>query len=232
MKKLNLLLFCFALFYACDDRQTEIEKKEDNSLIEYKVVDSFKLNNDALLKAIRQKADMNNCMFVSLNEYSTKSTEEIVTWDFEDATIYEYDNSDVKAILVEGCGSSANKYTLASLINSDNKISEESIFISQEFISNQEVITGIYNDNYDLLFKIHIKDEEILSLTTFNDIENLSNTKGWFGRWGKCIGRAMDRMSSGTVAGSVEAMFCVAFGPSCAIGTSIGCAGRATFYNY
>ncbi|NOU61060.1 hypothetical protein [Marinifilum caeruleilacunae] len=229
MKKIFLFLlggtFLGCSLLSCDSNDNIIEEKVDTTT-KFQPTNTFKLSNESILGSLKQKAASEIQLLYLEDEVSTKSIEDIVYFDFENTLVCEYSNTDAKALLTEGSGNSDLKYTLVHYVKED-EVSEESLLITQDFITDTEVITSIYS-NSKLLFKLHVKGEDVISFTTYEELSNQSQTKGFWSGWGDCVGVAMDRMSSGTVYGSIEAMVCVAFGPSCAVGTSIGCAIKAS----
>lgn len=76
-----------------------------------------------------------------------------------------------------------------------------------------------------------VVDGEIISSYGFFDASSKNEvmTKGWWNRWGGCVGTVLRKMTDGSVGGSIAGLACIAFGPQCAAGVGLGCAGNATF---
>lgn len=144
-----------------------------------------------------------------------------VEFDIKNTTISEYKDSEFNSIVVPQKNVTEDKVTYSFVTYSY----EDKIFNGYLIVRIEELGENFYNTQYInssniVIGEITVQDNIVISTVTYN-----SNKESW----NACIKRAIDRMSSGTTEGNVEALLCFAFGPSCAAGTAIGCLGVSLF---
>jgi len=146
-----------------------------------------------------------------------------IEFDIENITISKYKDSEFNSIVIPQLLTKNDKISYSLVTYSlENKIMNDYLIIRIEEIGDNIYNTQYINSSDQLIGEITVQDSVVISAKSYS-----TNSKE---TWNQCIKRAIDRMSSGTTAGNIEALLCFAFGPSCAAGTAIGCLGVALFY--
>ena len=186
------------------------------------------LKNTQLLlnKTLREKLSEN--IIISLSTSRFKGNNPLNNIDLEKATISEYENTDLKSIVVP-VSETMSFITFAK----GNELAPEGgayvrIIKSEDGSQNVSFLTLKLEDFGGYTFKDGIVSNSYGN--TLNDDSRSKKAKSWWGSWGECVGTGLNAMTDGSVEGSVMGLLCIAFGPECAIGGALGCAVVATWF--
>lgn len=138
-------------------------------------------------------------------------------------SISSYVNTDIKALIIELASNQTNVEEFFVTYALEEDVLDDYLVIKFEELDEVTRKTEFYDSSDQLLGSIIVQDDVIVEAYS----GNTKSANGFGAKWNKCIKDAIDRMSSGTTWGNIEFLACVAFGPSCAAGTAIGCAGVA-----
>lgn len=141
----------------------------------------------------------------------------------DNITISSYVDTDIKALIIELASNQTNVEEFFVTYALGEDLLDDYIVIKFEELDEVTRRTEFYDSSNQLLGAIIVQDNVIVEAYS----ENTKSANDFGEKWNECIKRAIDRMSSGTTWGNIEFLACVAFGPSCAAGTAIGCAGVA-----
>lgn len=207
------------LFTSCSHSSDELRVNEEKF---YNLLNTEQLTNSTIIKQTNTLFDKNSHKVSMKN-----SLNESITFDFSNILISDYSNTDVKSLVINqnSYNFSNINYSFVTYLDENNSVMDDYLIICIEELESNMIHTKYYDSNNDLIASMYSKDGTIVSLEGYS--VDGSKLKGWWSRWGGCIGDAFKRMSSDTVAGSIEGVACIAFGPSCAAGMTIGCAIKA-----
>lgn len=134
-----------------------------------------------------------------------------------------YVGTDINALIVPLSSDVENKEVFFITYALEDDVLEDYLTITIEQINEITGRTKFFDCCDELVGEIVVQNNIIVNTNV-----NITKSANGFGsRWNRCVKNAIMRMSSGTTGGNIEFLACVAFGPSCAAGTAIGCAGVA-----
>ena len=140
------------------------------------------------------------------------------------ATITEYENSDIESVNI-----SLSKNLFFTTYVKGNKVMNGSMLTKIIELGNKKTKVEYLNpDTREVFASLVVQDGIIIDSSNFTSA-HLAKSSGWWSRWSKCIGISLSKMTDGSVEGSVYGIICLAFGPECAAGLTLGCAAAATF---
>lgn len=209
MKKIILIIISITIF-SCNKDKTDEFCTDCNS--------PYELESTSLLsKGIVYDKAMQLLIESNITFTKSGSTEN------PEVTIASYKNSDVKAIIIPLESNEENsEYSFVTYSIGDKVLDDFVIIINKKSGDNISQ-TQFFNRDNVLLGEIVVQNNKILKSSAF-----FTKSAASFGSaWNDCVKAAIDRMGYGDFWGNIEFLACVAFGPSCAAGIIIGCAGVA-----
>jgi len=210
--KFNILILTLIsiIIVSCSENDITEQNEEVNTVFELLSTES--LDNPVLFgKTIDLITDSKNAKL------------DDIEFDLDNITISKYKDSEINSIVIPQVMTKGDDVTYSLVTYSyEDKLLNDYLIVKIEDLGNNLFNTQYIDSNEQLLGEITVQDNIVISAKTYG-------TKGAKGKWNDCVKRAIDRMSSGTTAGNIEALACFAFGPSCAAGTAIGCLGVALF---
>jgi hypothetical protein len=216
ISKITLVIILSLTLFACNQEKEEIAAAAAEQVVS--IIETKSLTNQKMLDKISSRVS---------SFAKAKNSKSIVSkMNFSQGTISEYEGTDIKGINIP----MSDGYSYVTYAKED-KISEEGMLVK---ISNEN--STYFVKYYDL------NKSEIGGLTISEGIitdaygiiieskEKSYKAAGWWSRWGDCVGASLNKMTDGSVEGSIYGLACIAFGPECAIGVGLGCAAGATFF--
>ena len=206
------------IFTLSCSKDTNEEVKNETAFKIPELLNTKKLENLALL----DKA--NNSFSKSLNTRSSLNRmDDLPEFDYNNTTISEYSDTEVKAIIVNQVDYDiANDVNYSILTYTDDvNVLPESLLIKFEKISETETKTSFLN---------FATNELLGEFTSVNGIVTKTDgkpRKSWFSFFGGCVSDFFNWTTSGSGTGAVIGLGCVASGPYCAGAIAIYCAGES-----
>ena len=210
MKKILPILTLIVVLSGCQQEMAPVDCLTCDA--PFQLESTYVLNNEKLLEQTYKLIESSN---IPVLKNAVLENVEI--------TISSYVNTDVKAIIVPLSSTSLSEETFVTYTLEEEVLNDFLVLKFEQIDANIQT-TSFFNSNNELLGSISVKDNVLINSYVNSD---LKSTSSFLSKWNECVKAAIDRMSSGTTWGNVEFLACVTFGPSCAAGTAIGCAGVA-----
>ena len=98
-------------------------------------------------------------------------------------------------------------------------------FLFRIFNSGNQTTVHYFTVDLEELGRLIVKNGLLVESTFgYSPQGNTLRRPGFWNNWTNCVNRNVDRFTDGSTFGAVMGIGCIAFGPSCAAGISIGCA--------
>jgi hypothetical protein len=221
--KLVMLTFVISMISCSEYNEIDdkISIKEENRLKSDEIKEQFMLESEEPLDIIKNSKLFNK----TIDLFSKTENSELlrgVDFDISSISVAKYVNQETRAILINQTNDLNSNVSYSFVTYGlDDKVFFDYLIVRIERLEADVYLTQFFSSDDEFIGEMIVKDSLVIS-TRVNELNSKIS-------WNQCVKRAINRMSSGTTEGNVEALLCFAFGPSCAAGTALGCLGVSLF---